>query len=219
MNTASPTIADIEKQIARVNAALDKARAQRLVNAEKALVTAQKAAAAAQSKIDLLNTKSITTPAAKTRLANAQATLATHTDAVTSAKDALKKLLKEQKKTAKIAKKVKKIIAKDADSKLSKSERKALKKANKKAKKNAAAETVTDATTSTVSTTPKRPARKAPAKRRVVVEPESAPATISLPDVNPVQENTVNTETSVEAVIDVNELAISPAEKRESIES
>src|SRR5690606_25572889 len=69
----SVSISDLEKQIAKVSAELEKAREKKLATAEKSLAAAHKAAATLAQKLTSARAKGATTVAAKVRLKKAQA--------------------------------------------------------------------------------------------------------------------------------------------------
>lgn len=74
-NPTSALITEIEEQIAKITAELEKARALEYSIAEKAFLAAQKRTAAAQAKVDDLTAKAGTTAAAQSRLALAKSAL------------------------------------------------------------------------------------------------------------------------------------------------
>lgn len=177
----SRAIADLEQQIAKIQTALHKARVQQQLKAEKALASAQKAAALAQTRLDNLILKGATTPAAKTRLAAAKTSLRHSSQALASAEATLAEIAKKQKSTAKIAKKTNKLLAKASKGKTAKSQKKLEKKARKAAKKltedKASAEVSRDLETQPHSDSPAPAAKKRPvAKPAVKRAPRKAPA-------------------------------------------
>lgn len=180
--TAAPSIAEIEQQITKVQAALHRARAQQLLKAEKAIASAQKNATTAQSRINNIIAKGATTPAAQTRLTAAKAILDNCNQAVADAEQVLAAILKQQKLAAKIDKKTDKILAKGNKAKNPKKQKKLDKKARKAEKKLNASRTEQDLDSpAEVEPTPAaaapvkapaRPRRKAPAKPKTAVIPE-----------------------------------------------
>lgn len=134
-NVTSLSIADIEKQIAKIVAEIEKVRAQELIAAEKSLVMAEKAAAAAQATLIKFIASGANTPAAKARLTAAKEACANHGKAVTIAQQTVALLTAKNKAAEKFAKKVAKTLAKANKGKRTKEQKKLDKKA-KKAKKN-----------------------------------------------------------------------------------
>jgi hypothetical protein len=192
------SIPHIEQQIAKVTAQLEKARAQQFIAAEKAFLTAQKATAAAQARVDTLNQKAGSTPAALTRINNAQAALmalhvklatadevysalvARQEAAKTYAKDVAKVMAgKSLGKKIKFTKKEKAVINDDkkAAKKIAKAEKKAIKSAKKTARKDA--KTTAKLALTDLAETPQelpsevvaaKPVRKAPVKKSPTIK-------------------------------------------------
>ena len=105
------SITDIEKQIAKVSAALTQARVDQYAIAEQSLLTAQKAAATAKAKVNELLRKAGITVAAQQRLALANAALADKELNLANAEAALA-ILKSDKEAAQLfAKNVKRVMA------------------------------------------------------------------------------------------------------------
>ncbi|HWV14781.1 MAG TPA: hypothetical protein VN030_05060 [Cellvibrio sp.] len=177
------SIAEIEQQIESVSAALEKAKAQELVQAEQAFAFAQKSAETAQLKVADLKAKPLATAAAQARLATAEAALARQNDLLNSASQLLDSLLAKRKTAAKIKKKANKILAKTFK-KYAKALRKDEKKAKKLAKQAAEQEAAPAAEGSNASLKVAPPAKKARAKTtRKIPVPELAPETRPLLEV------------------------------------
>lgn len=107
----SLSIADIEKQIAKIGAEIEKARAQELKTAEKTLATAKKSAAAAKAQLARLVGKNATTATEKARIAAAKKTDADHDKALSIAKQTVDALTVRNKAAEKLAKTVSKTLA------------------------------------------------------------------------------------------------------------
>lgn len=107
----SLSVAEIEKNIIKVTAELEKARALEYTIAEKTLLAAQKSAAAAQVKVQELVDKSGATPAAENRLALAKAVLAEKESAITVAAAQFNKIKTQQEATQKFKKKVTNLLS------------------------------------------------------------------------------------------------------------
>lgn len=106
INVTSLSIADIEKKIAQLGAEIEKARAQELRTAEKALIAAEKSATAAKALLSKLMTKDAATPAAKARIVAAKEAYTDHVKAVAIAKKTVAILTARNKATEKFAGKV-----------------------------------------------------------------------------------------------------------------
>lgn len=144
INKITPvSIADIEQQIAKVTTALEKARAQELVAAEKAFLAEQKATATAQAKVDDLEAKAATTPAALARLKTAHATLAAQQAKLASADERYNALVAAQEAADQFATNVAKVMAGEKlgkKIKFTKKEKAVIKEDKKASKKSAKAE-------------------------------------------------------------------------------
>lgn len=111
LSTAIPlSVAEIEKQIAKVIAELEKARALEYTIAEKTFLAAQKSAAAAQLKVQALLDKSSITPAAENRLILAKAALSEKESAMAIAAEKLNKIKAKHATIHKFKKKVKNVL-------------------------------------------------------------------------------------------------------------
>lgn len=115
------SVVELEQQISKLSAALDKARAQEFAAAQKAVVARQKALASTKKKVTDITTKGVVTAAAKARLSQAKkdqfeaaSLLAAAQEAFAGFKatqDAMKEVAKELALATK-AKKVKKPVVK-----------------------------------------------------------------------------------------------------------
>ncbi|MES2821995.1 MAG: hypothetical protein V4732_00235 [Pseudomonadota bacterium] len=118
LNTTTPvsaatplSVAEIEKQIAKVNAELEKARALEYTVAEKTLLAAQKSAALAKVKVEQILEKMSAAPTAESRLVLAKAALAEKESAMTVAATQFNKVKTQQAATQKFKKKVKSLLS------------------------------------------------------------------------------------------------------------
>lgn len=107
----SLSIADIEKQIAKIGAEIEKAREQELKTAEKTLAAAKKSAAAAKAQLAKLMSKDATNATEKARIAAAKKTDADQDKALTTAKQTFDALTVRNKAAEKLAKTVSKTLA------------------------------------------------------------------------------------------------------------
>lgn len=88
-STPKNSVAELEQQIATLSAALEKARAQELAAAQKAVAAGEKALASASKKVTDISAKGVTTVAAKARLAQAKKDQLAATKMLAAAKDAV----------------------------------------------------------------------------------------------------------------------------------
>lgn len=158
MTSSNPTsITDIEEQIAKITAELEKAREIEYTAAEKVFQAAQKRTDAAQTKVNELNAKASTTAAAQSRLALAKAALTEQESLLADATTVFNAVKAEQEaadefaknvalvlsgkklgKKIKLNKKEKAVVKEDKKiaKKIAKQEKKAAKKQAKDDKKN-----------------------------------------------------------------------------------
>lgn len=104
--TPKKSIAELEQEIAKLSAALDKARAQELTAAEKIVAAEQKALINARKKAADLAAKDNKTPAVKARLLQVKKDLATQTKTVANAQALLGELKTAQASAKEVAKAV-----------------------------------------------------------------------------------------------------------------
>lgn len=184
------SITDIEEQIAKITAELEKARALQYTTAEKAFLAAQKRTAVAQAKVNDLNAKASTTVAAQSRLALAKTALTeqeslladveTVFNAAKAEQDAADEFAKNVAlvlsgkklgKKIKLNKKEKAVLKEEKKNakKIAKQEKKAAKKQAKDEKKKSAE--LADTPVVATSTATEKPAPKTPVKKAVVKKP------------------------------------------------
>ena len=204
MAISSTSIADIEQQIAKVNAQLQEARAKQFATAEKAYLAAQKAAEQARTKVRDLVAKGTGTVAAQNRLLTAQANAEDLDIKLGSALDVYDALKEQQKASEKFAKKVGKVLAGKSlgkKIKFTREEKDVLKedkkiakkaaKADKKAEKNKATEATEEQLSTVALTEESKPVvKKAAVKKAATNEAaakkavtKKAPAKKAVPDV------------------------------------
>ena len=94
--TPKYSTADLEREIAQLSTALDKARAKELAAAEKAVVAGKKALQSAKKKVADLMAKQNKTPAVKARLSQAKQDLAAQTKVNADAQAVLAELKSAQ---------------------------------------------------------------------------------------------------------------------------
>ena len=183
----APTISQLEQQIAKVQVALEKARAQQLAHAEKATANANKAVDIAQNKLTYLLAKPVTTPAAELRVATAKTVLKHHSAILADAQQHLALLLKAQKRRAKIAKKAAKIVKSKRSSAQKKLDKIAKKLGQQNATEPAAPTSATTPAAAPAKAAPRKraPVRKKPVAAMPVVTSSTAPETVNPNTINP----------------------------------
>lgn len=103
-STPKNSVAELEQQIATLSAALEKARAQELAAAQKAVAAGEKALASASKKVTDISAKGVTTVAAKARLAQAKKDQLAATKMLAAAKDAVALLYSAAQTAKEVAK-------------------------------------------------------------------------------------------------------------------